>query len=141
MVREMRIDDGFKFTLALNKSVSEDQLLFASLIAALKLEEMVPPERKEKMGFLTFRDADDEDHKQISGLSLIVMRGKNSELRKFFDAATERGLDCVSFTKADALESCGQPSSNDDTAALASVMAFGRKADVEASTGRLSLWK
>jgi hypothetical protein len=96
------------------------------------------------MQFLTFEDADGKKHEGISALSLIVMKGKSGELRKFRDAARTAGVLLAEVSRetfethpefgvsADAIPSEQQ---------LIAIAAFGEIPALNAATGRLSLWR
>ncbi len=44
------------------------------------------------MSFIDFMDKDGSIHKSISGLSLIVLRGKNSEIKKLGNEFIENDI-------------------------------------------------
>ena len=131
-----------KLTLALNKRIDEETLLHVAMSLSLGLVSSVEPESREKMRFLTFKDASGEEHSHISALSLIVMRGKTGDLKKFHLKALQSNLSCVSVTRSQWTDLGGEaprsPGSDDD---YLGVMVFGEKPIVESSTGRLSLWR
>ena len=131
-----------KFTLALNKKIEDTNSLFAQLVrAALSVATTATSEQREAMKFLNFVDGDGVDHRDISALSLIVMRGTSSELKKFGDGARERRLGYANVTQAmvhgnaNASATGAKPPEPEYIA----VIAFGGKPEIEAATGRLSL--
>lgn len=98
----------------------------------------------EQMQFLDFQDADGEKHESISALSLIVMKGKSGELRKFRDAARGSGILTAEVSRK-TLEA--HPELGIDVAGipveqeLVAVAAFGETQALNSTTGRLSLWR
>ncbi|MHC2394993.1 hypothetical protein ACVMFA_007210 [Bradyrhizobium liaoningense] len=132
-----------KFTLALNKRVEDTTVLFMEVIrAALSVGTNATAEERNAMQFLNFLDADGNDHRDISALSLIIMRGTSGELKKFGDSARERRLRYVSITKNMSANSATPAAGNKPAEPeYVAVLAFGGKSDVESATGRLSLWR
>ena len=51
------------------------------------------------MSFMDFVDGDESVHKNISGLSLIVLRGKNGEIKKLRRNLIENNLLFTDFTE------------------------------------------
>lgn len=68
--------DTHKFVAVINKELEVGRALNAIAHSLAGLVSMADEETKEKMSFIDFSDKDDFVHKNISGLSLIVLRGK-----------------------------------------------------------------
>lgn len=131
-----------KFTLALNKSIGEDLLYEVAAKAALSLSSAGSAEDIDKMRFLSFSDADGHEHTHVSALSLIVMRGKAGELRKFRESAKDAGLPFVDITRSMLIgDSMDKRVSADREPEYLGVMVFGDKDRVNSTTGKMSLWK
>ena len=83
---------------------------------------------------------------RISALSLIIMRGKNGELRKLRNAALETGLHCIDFletmtgnTYVEQLEKT--KATKTDDLVFYGVGVFGEIEKLNPLTKKLSLWK
>ena len=133
-----------KITLALNKRISDETgLLKCAIIAALSLGTSASEKQRSSMKFMNYVDANDQDHSYVSALSLVVMRGKSGELKKFYNNATEKGIVCANITHSMISEEMCRSFAIDpisDTQYVA-VIAFGEIIDISQTTGRLSLWK
>ena len=133
-----------KFTLALNEKVSADILPKAAAIACASLVASAKPGHIEDMKFLEFVDADGVVHDHISALSLIVMKGKSGELRKFRDAALMERVLVAEVTRETIMAS---PEIGIDASQIPTeqeylaVAAFGEIPSLNKTTGRLSLWR
>jgi Protein of unknown function (DUF2000) len=130
-----------KFTLALNKRIDDEKALLTEVIrAALSVSTVAASEEREAMKFLNFVDGNGFEHRDISALSLIVMRGTSSELKKFSESARERRLRYINVTRAMLSNDPPAGAKPSDPEYIA-VIAFGEKPGVEGATGRLSLWR
>lgn len=78
----MVYNDTYKFVAVVNKNLEIGKALNSIAHSCAGLVSMASLEEKEKMSFIDFIDKDDSIHKNISGLSLIVLKGKNSEIKK-----------------------------------------------------------
>lgn len=134
-----------KFTIALRKGADETELLESAAIAALRLGFRASEEDVERMSFLAFTDADGDAHDYISALSLIVMKGKASELRQFRSAADEKGIHITTGKLAAQAEggvpNRASPSVAQQDCDFQSLIAFGSKDVINPMTSKMSLWK
>ncbi len=72
----MVYNDKYKFVAIVNEKIEIGKALNAIAHMGLGLVNIADEETKEKMSFIDFPDKDEEAHKSISGLSLIVLRWK-----------------------------------------------------------------
>ena len=72
----MVYNDKYKFVAIVNEKIEIGKALNAIAHMWLGLVNIADEEIKEKMSFIDFPDKDEESHKSISGLSLIVLRWK-----------------------------------------------------------------
>ncbi len=135
-----------KFVIALNKKLEPGVVMNAAAHVALGLVGSATEEQRALMRFIDFVDADNLTHPSISALSLIIMRGKNAELRKFFNAARQAELHYVNFletmtgdTYVEQLEKTKQTKTEDIT--YYGVGVFGETEKINPLTKKLSLWK
>ena len=91
--------DTHKFVAVINKELEVGRALNAIAHSLAGLVSMADEETKEKMSFIDFPDKDDFVHKNISGLSLIVLRGKNNEIRKLRQKFIENNILFTDFTE------------------------------------------
>lgn len=75
-------NDKYKFVVVINEKIEIGKALNAIAHMALGLINIADEETREKMSFIDFPDKDNELHKSISGLSLIVLKGRNGEIKK-----------------------------------------------------------
>lgn len=77
-------DLGWKFVVALKDGLPAGVALNAAAHLALGLREKAQscPELVERMAFITYEDAGGGRHEPISALSLIVLTGRPSHLRR-----------------------------------------------------------
>lgn len=87
----------YKFVVILNKELESGVAINAAAHMALGLVAKAKENQRKEMFFLDFKDVDGVSHYPISGLSLIVLRGKNNELKKFIASAREQNLLFVDF--------------------------------------------
>ncbi len=135
-----------KFVIALNKKLEPGVVINAAAHVALGLVSSATEELRSNMKFIDFVDADGIVHPRISALSLIIMRGKNGELRKLRNAALETGLHCIDFletmtgnTYVEQLEKT--KATKTDDLVFYGVGVFGEIEKVNPLTKKLSLWK
>ncbi len=91
--------DTHKFVAVINKELEVGRALNAIAHSLAGLVSMADEETKEKMSFIDFPDKDDFVHKNISGLSLIVLRGKNNEIKKLRQKFIENNILFTDFTE------------------------------------------
>lgn len=75
-------NDKYKFVAVINEKIEIGKALNAIAHMSLGLVNIADEETREKMSFIDFPDKDNESHKSISGLSLIVLKGRNGEIKK-----------------------------------------------------------
>jgi hypothetical protein len=98
------------------------------------------------MSFIDFSDKDEESHKSISGLSLIVLGGKNNEIKKARRQFKEEGILFVDFietmtgdTYKEQLEKTKDVNTEEHN--YFGLLAFGEIEKINPITKRLSLFK
>ncbi|MDE6141082.1 MAG: DUF2000 domain-containing protein, partial [Bacilli bacterium] len=95
----MVYNDTYKFVAVINKDLEIGKALNAIAHSCAGLVDLAPLELREKMSFIDFVDGDDFVHKNISGLSLIVLRGKNGEIKKLRKNLIENEVLFTDFTE------------------------------------------
>lgn len=142
------VDTNYKFVVLVNKELENEigRAMNAIAHCLAGLVNSVPEEQKEKMSFIDFIDKDGNSHNSISGLSLIILRGKNNELKKAKEKFKELGIHYTDFietmtgdTYKEQLEKTAVLT--DENMKYFCVAAFGKKEDIEPITKRFSLWK
>lgn len=138
--------NSYKFVIALNKKMEPGVVMNAAAHLALSLVAQATPEQKEAMKFISYSDADGKEHPSISGLSLIILRGKEGDIRKLRKAAIENNMLYADFidtmtgdTYVEQLERTKQTS--DENLAYYGVAVFGKKDEIDPLTKKFSLWK
>ena len=129
-----------------NKTIDTGKAMNAIAHSCSGLLASASDDLREKMSFMDFFDRDKVAHKSISGLSLIVLRGSNGELKKARRQFIENNIHFVDFTETmtgdtykEQLERTSQVSSEELT--YYCVAAFAEKDTLDPITKRLSLWK
>ncbi len=139
-------NDKYKFVAVINEKIETGKALNAIAHMGLGLVNIADEETKEKMSFIDFPDKDDEAHKSISGLSLIVLKGRNGEIKKVRNQFKEENIMFVDFietmtgnTFAEQLvktKELGQEEHN-----YFGILAFGEIDKINPITKKLSLWR
>ena len=139
------LNDKFKFVAILNKNLAPGQALNAVAHMGLGLANLTNAVTREKMSFIDFSDKDDFSHQSISGLSLIVLKGKNSEIKKARQKFADENILFVDFTETmtgdtyveqlDKTKGLSQDEHN-----YFGILAFGEIDKINPITKRLSLW-
>lgn len=139
-------NDKYKFVAVINEKIETGKALNAIAHMGLGLVNIADEETKEKMSFINFPDKDDEAHKSISGLSLIVLKGRNGEIKKVRNQFKEENIMFVDFietmtgdTYAEQLvktKELGQEEHN-----YFGILAFGEIDKINPITKKLSLWR
>ncbi|MCI8486829.1 MAG: DUF2000 domain-containing protein [Clostridia bacterium] len=139
-------NDKYKFVAVINEKIETGKALNAIAHMGLGLVNIADEETKEKMSFIDFPDKDDEAHKSISGLSLIVLKGRNGEIKKVRNQFKEENIMFVDFietmtgdTYAEQLvktKELGQEEHN-----YFGILAFGEIDKINPITKKLSLWR
>ncbi|MGH2414652.1 MAG: DUF2000 domain-containing protein [Microcystaceae cyanobacterium] len=138
-----------KIVAVINKNLEHGVALNAIAHMSLGLAARAAKERPqalEEMQFLNFQDKDGGDHAFISALSLIVLRGKSSEIQKLRQNLQAADLLYVDFTHQMTSETYVEQlerSRNTSEADLEyyGVCAFGAKSKLELLTKKFSLWR
>jgi hypothetical protein len=133
-----------KFTLALNQRIAEETLAKVCALACASLVANADDSQVRDMRFLNFVDKDGASHDGVSALSLIVMRGKSGELKKFRDAArgakllvAEVSREAISKHPELGIDVAGIPSEQE----VLAVAVFGEITEINKTTGKMSLWR
>lgn len=135
-----------KFVALVNKNLEAGKALNAVAHCCAGLSFSAPEELREKMSFIDFADKDGVVHKSISGLSLIVLRGSNSELRKARAKFMENDIHFTDFTETMTGDTYQEQllktaEASGEEMEYYCVAAFGEKDVVNPITKRFSLWK
>lgn len=141
----MVYNDTYKFVAVINKDLEVGKALNAIAHSCAGLVAMAPEELKEKMSFIDFTDKDNSIHKNISGLSLIVLRGKNGEIKKLRRNLIENNLLFTDFTETmtgdtykEQLDKTLETSEEDMK--YYCIATFGEKEILDPLTKKFSLW-
>lgn len=140
------ISGDYKFVVALNKSLESGVVLNAASHMALGLSARATKEEREKMGFISFYDADNNEHASISGLSLIVLRATNGEIKKLIEAARANNILFVDFTSTMTGGTYIEQLEKTKSVAAADLVYYGvalfaKKEVLDPLTKKLSLWR
>ena len=142
------VDTDYKFVVLVNKELEIEMGRAMNAIAhsVAGLVNSASDELKEKMNFIDFIDKDGILHKSISALSLIILRGKNGELKKAKNKFEELNIHYTDFietmtgdTYKEQLEKTSKLT--EDEMKYFCVVAFGKKEEIDPITKRFSLWK
>lgn len=141
----MVYNDTHKFVAVVNKNLEIGKAMNAIAHSCAGLVGMAPNDLKEKMSFIDFIDKDGQIHKSISGLSLIVLRGKNGELKKLRESFIENNVLFTDFTETMTGDTYKEQldktleTSNEDMNYFC-ITAFGKKEILDPLTRKFSLW-
>ncbi len=135
-----------KFVIALNKSLDPGVAMNAAAHVALSLMARASQEQKNAMQFIDYIDGSGQTHPTISGLSLIIMRGTNSELRALSKDAHTGGLLSADFINTMTGETYVEQLAKTQATPEAELIyygvgVFGDKETLNPLTKKLSLWK
>ena len=141
----MIYNETHKFVAIVNKNLEIGKALNAIAHSCAGLVAFAPEEVKEKMSFIDFEDKDGSLHESISGLSLIVLRGKNGEIKKLRQQFIENNILHTDFTETmtgdtykEQLEKTLE-TSNEEMQYYC-LVAFGEKEVIDPLTKKFSLW-
>lgn len=141
----MVYNETHKFVAVVNKDLEIGKALNAIAHSCAGLVASAPEELKEKMSFVDFTDKDGSIHKNISGLSLIVLRGKNGEIKKLRRNLIENNVLYTDFTETmtgdtykEQLEKTLE--TTEENMKYFCVVAFGEKEILNPLTKKFSLW-
>ena len=142
------VNEDYKFVVLVNKDLEAEigRAMNAIAHCSLGLINSASNELREKMSFIDFNDKNGFAHKSISALSLIILRGKNNELKKAKEKFKEENIHYIDFietmtgdTYKEQLEKTS--AITEDEMKYFCVAAFGKKEEIEPITKRFSLWK
>ncbi len=138
------VHTDYKFVIALNKTIDICVALNAASHVALSIAAQASEEQKKLMSFISFEDGAGIEHPSISGLSLIVLRGKNGELKKLVNAAREQGIvhaDFIESMTGDTYVEQLERTKNTQEPVYYAVALFGKKETIDPLTKRFSLYR
>lgn len=136
-----------KIVVAVNKALEPGVALNAAAHAALGLAgKLALSGSSERLRLLDYSDQDGEPHDLISALSLVVLRGRNTDLRNLRRALRSANLCTVDFTNQMTGETYVEQlarSASTPEAELEyyAVAAFGTAEELNPLTRKLSLWR
>lgn len=140
------IYEDYKFVAIVNKRIESGVALNAVAHCVAGLVDSASDELREKMSFIDFIDKDKTSHKNISALSLIVLRGTSGEIKKARNSFIDAKIHYTDFIETmtgdsykEQLEKTFQTSSDDLN--YFCTVAFGLKDNLDPITGKLSLWR
>lgn len=141
----MAYNETHKFVAVVNKDLEIGKALNAIAHSCAGLVASAPEKLKEKMSFVDFTDKDGSIHKNISGLSLIVLRGKNGEIKKLRRNLIENDVLYTDFTETmtgdtykEQLEKTLETS--EENMKYFCIVVFGEKEVLNPLTKKFSLW-
>lgn len=135
-----------KFVVAVNKTLEPGVAMNAVAHMALGLMAQADEIQKQEMKFMPFVDGSGVEHPSISGLSLIVLRATNGELRKLCNEAREQGILYTDFiqtmtgdTYIEQLEKTKATTA--ENIVYYGVAVWGEKVKIDPLTKKMSLWR
>lgn len=142
----MVYNETHKFVAVVNKELEVGKALNAIAHSLAGLVSMADEELKEKMSFIDFPDKDHFVHKAISGLSLIVLRGKNNEIKKLRQKFIENHIFFTDFTETMTGETYQEQlvktkETSEEEMNYFCVVGFGEKTVLDPLTKKFSLWR
>ncbi len=148
----MHVHSDYKFVIAINKTIDIGVALNAASHMALSLVGQASDADKRLMSFITYTDGNGNEHRFISGLSLIVLRGTNGELAKLLQAAREHEASASIDNKiimSDFIETMTggtyleqlERTKNTKELVYYGVALFGKKETIDPWTKRFSLYR
>lgn len=141
----MVYNDTYKFVAVVNKDLEVGKALNAIAHTCAGLVDMAPLELREKMSFIDFEDGDGFIHKNISGLSLIVLRGKNGEIKKLKHNLEEQQILFTDFVETMTGDTYKEQldktkATKEEDMKYYCLVTFGEKAKIDPLTKKFSLW-
>lgn len=144
-MENMVYNDTYKFVAVINKNLEIGKVLNAIAHSCAGLVGVAPEDIKEKMSFIDFVDKEEQIHKNISGLSLIVLRAKNNEIKKLREQFIENDILFTDFTETmtgdtykEQLDKTRETSSENMN--YYCITAFGKKEVLDPLTKKFSLY-
>ncbi len=97
------------------------------------------------MSFIDFTDKEGSIHKSISGLSLIVLRGKNNEIKKLRKNFIESNILFTDFTETMTGDTFKEQldktlETSEEEMKYFCIVGFGEKDIIDPLTKKFSLW-
>ncbi|MDR0931192.1 MAG: DUF2000 domain-containing protein [Clostridiales bacterium] len=142
----MNYNETHKFVAIVNEKVEVGKIMNAVSHASLGLVNKVSEGEREKISFISYTDKDGVAHDNISALSLIVLKGRNGEIKKCRKAFVEEGIPFVDFLET--MTGDTYKEQLDKTAEIATdehnyfaLVAFGEIEKINPITRKLSLYK
>ncbi len=138
---------NYKFVVVVNKEIEQPGVAL-NVVAHLSagLVGSASNDLKEKMTFIDFTDKEGKIHPSISALSLIVLRGKNSEIAKLKEDAIAQDIHFTDFLESmtgdsykEQLERTAKLSN--DNLKFYGIMLFASKESLQLLTKKFSLWR
>lgn len=142
----MVYSDTHKFVVIVNKNLEAGRAFNSVAHSCAGLVASAPEELREKMSFIDFPAKEEGmTHKSISGLSLIVLRGSNNELKKAKRKFVESGVHFTDFTETMTGDTYKEQlvkteETSEEDMQYFCVAAFGEKEIIDPITKRFSLW-
>lgn len=141
----MVYNETYKFVAIVNKNLEIGKVLNAIAHSTAGLVASAPEKLKEKMSFIDFVDKDDSPHKSISGLSLIVLRGKNGEIKKLRKSFIENNIHFTDFTETMTGDTYKEQldrtkETDEENMKYFCLVGFGEKQIIDPLTKKFSLW-
>lgn len=136
----------FKFVVVVNKKLEPGVAMNATAHLCLSLMAQAGNEQRKIMHFIDYIDADNAVYPSISGLSLIVLRGKEGHMKKFIAAAKEKDMITSAFIKTmtgDTYKEQLEQTKATETEDIVyyGVAAFGPKEEMDTMTKKFSLYQ
>lgn len=135
-----------KFVVVLNKKLEAGAALNAAAHMAASIVCLANDQVRKEMMFIDYSDADGNKH-PASGLSLVVLRADNSnKIRQARAAAIEKQLLYVDFLESMTGNTYVEQQERtmamkEDQLEYWGLCLFGKKEDIDAITGKFSLWR
>ena len=135
-----------KFVVVLNKKLDAGVAMNAAAHMAATLAARSSEEEREQMMFIDYTDGDGAPH-PASGLSLVVLRADNSnKIRQAKEAAKQANIKHVDFLQSMTGDSYVEQMArtrelNAGQIEYYGLCMFGKKTELDAITGKFSLWR
>ena len=144
--KKMVYSDTHKFVVIVNKNLEAGRAFNSVAHSCAGLVASASKELREKMSFIDFPAKDGIMHQSISGLSLIVLRGSNNELKKAKTKFSENGVHFTDFTVTMTGDTYKEQlakteETSEEDMEYFCVAAFGEKEIIDPITKRFSLWR
>jgi hypothetical protein len=135
-----------KFVVVLNEKIAPGVAMNAASHMCLSMVAQATVEQKAAMQFIDYVDADGKVYPSISSLSLIVLTGRASHMKKFIEEAKEKGMITSAFVKTMtggtyAEQLVNTKAITSDDIEYYGVAAFGSKEVMDTMTKKFSLFK